>query len=514
MPGLKHRLESAPARAAGALLSGCLLALAGGLHPSWWAAWFASVPVLVVAYRSSGRAAWSLGLLAGLTGEVSSFDYYATVATIPTALVITALKAALFAGGVRLAWGARGRLSAGLALFAFPSWFAAFDTLIATFSANGTAGSLAYSQMDRPPVLQIASLFGAPAVTFVVCLASSALAHGMAPLPAPRRLLVSVSPALAIIAAAVGFGIWRTEAAPAEPTILVALAALDPERPLPADWRASLEAYRPLLAQAGARHARLMVLPEEIALVSGDELGSIRTELGGFARDSAMELAVGFRVTEGGTLRNLLLLFTRDGRVLTYDKQHLVPGIEMPKITPGRNPPMIAEVDGHRLGGAICKDFDFVDVGRSLSLGRAGLVVAPAWDFGQDAWLHGRMAMLRAVEGGFTLVRSAREGSMTVSDRLGRVLAEVRSGPAAPLLLAEAPLPASQPTVYARARDVFGWACVGMVLLFLLHRVTKNLSPELSPGGACSAERLGGRTAGTGDSGTKSPANPEGSRGR
>ena len=37
---------------------------------------------------------------------------------------------------------------------------------------------------------------------------------------------------------------------------------------------------------------------------------------------------------------------------------------------------------------------DFVDVGRSLGNGRAGLVVAPVWDSGEDAWLPGRMTML------------------------------------------------------------------------------------------------------------------------
>ena len=339
--------------------------------------------------------------------------------------------------------------------------------MIATFSPNGTAGSLAYSQMNFPVALQVASLGGAPAITFVLCLFSSAVAHAIAARDAPRRTLVALIPAFGMVCIALVYGVWRIASAPADPAIAVALAALDQEYALPDDWRASVDAYRPLLAEARAGHVDLMVLPEEIAVASIADLPAIEAELGRFARDSRLSIAVGLRVADTGSLRNVLLIVTADGDALTYDKQHLVPGFEIPKITPGQGPALIATVAGIRLGGAICKDFDFVDVGRSLGRGGAALVVAPAWDFGQDGWLHGRMAMLRAVEGGFTLVRSAREGTMTVSDRFGRVLAEAASGPRAPLLIARAPVPGSGATVYARVGDLFGWCCVGLVLLLV-----------------------------------------------
>jgi apolipoprotein N-acyltransferase len=460
-------IKSPWTRAAGAVLSGCLLALAGSLHPWWAVAWIASIPVLVAAFGGSGRSAFGLGLLAGLVGGVSILGYYAAVATWPVALAIVALQALLYAGGVRFAWGTRARLPAGIAVFAFPAWFAAFDLVVATWSPNGTAGSLAYSQMNFPVALQVASLGGAPAITFVLGLFSSAVAHAIAARDAPRRTRLALIPAFGMVCIALVYGVWRIASAPADPTIAVALAALDQEQALPDDWRASVDAYRPLLAQARAGHVELMVLPEEISVASIADLPAIEAELGRYARDSRLSIAVGLRVADAGSLRNVLLLVTADGGAMTYDKQHLVPGFEIPKITPGPGPALIATVAGIRLGGAICKDFDFVDVGRSLGRGGAALVVAPAWDFGQDGWLHGRMAMLRAVEGGFTLVRSAREGTMTVSDRFGRVLAEASSGPRAPLLMARAPVPGSGATVYARVGDLFGWCCVGLVLLLV-----------------------------------------------
>jgi hypothetical protein len=56
---------------------------------------------------------------------------------------------------------------------------------------------------------------------------------------------------------------------------------------------------------------------------------------------------------------------------------------------------------------------------------------------------------------------------MSVSDRLGRVLAEAPSGPRAGLLMARAPVPRFEATIYSRA-DLFGWACAGLVLLFIV----------------------------------------------
>ena len=49
-------------------------------------------------------------------------------------------------------------------------------------------------------------------------------------------------------------------------------------------------------------------------------------------------------------------------------------------------------------------------------------MLVPAYDFDRDASLHASMAVLRGVEGGFSVVRAARHGLLTVSDRYGRIV--------------------------------------------------------------------------------------------
>ena len=71
------------------------------------------------------------------------------------------------------------------------------------------------------------------------------------------------------------------------------------------------------------------------------------------------------------------------------------------------------------------------------------------------------MAVLRGIEGGFAIARSARDGHLTLSDDRGRVLAQTSSaGTDGPItLLGDVPLGGTR-TAYARWGDAFGWLCL------------------------------------------------------
>jgi apolipoprotein N-acyltransferase len=66
-------------------------------------------------------------------------------------------------------------------------------------------------------------------------------------------------------------------------------------------------------------------------------------------------------------------------------------------------------------GMEICKDMDFPLLSRQYANEGAGLMLVPAWDFVTDGWLHGRMAILRGVESGFSVARAPRRPSMTTT---------------------------------------------------------------------------------------------------
>jgi apolipoprotein N-acyltransferase len=173
---------------------------------------------------------------------------------------------------------------------------------------------------------------------------------------------------------------------------------------------------------------------------------------------------------------NIAWLFDRNGDlVIEYSKQHLVPLVEM-RFRPG-NRDAIVEMDGHRFGVAICKDLGFPRLARRY--GRAGIeaMLTPAWDFAVDGEYHARMAVLRGIEQGFSVIRTANQGRLSVSDPYGRIVAEAKSSDApVTSLLADAPI-GRVATVYQASGDVFGWACVVVVVALAIRRQSTARPP-------------------------------------
>lgn len=155
------------------MLSGVLLALSYSLHPLWWAAWIAPAPGIAAVSLASITLRRRLGLAAGLLAGASTFAYHLTVGGWVAALVILGLVALAWTSVFRFAATCAERRSAFVAVLVVPATWAAIDTLMIHLSPHGSAGSIAYSQMAFLPAVQIASLGGVPAVSFVPLLAGS-----------------------------------------------------------------------------------------------------------------------------------------------------------------------------------------------------------------------------------------------------------------------------------------------------------------------------------------------------
>jgi apolipoprotein N-acyltransferase len=80
------------------------------------------------------------------------------------------------------------------------------------------------------------------------------------------------------------------------------------------------------------------------------------------------------------------------------------------------------------------------------------------------------MAVARGVESGFTIVRAAKQGLLTISDSRGRILAERPSNARAfSALVATAPV-LHVNTLYTRWGDWFAWLNVFGLLAILAYR--------------------------------------------
>ena len=169
----------------------------------------------------------------------------------------------------------------------------------------------------------------------------------------------------------------------------------------------------------------------------------------------------------------MAIAYSPDGKVQTYDKRHrLLPGEAIYK--PGK----VSGVIGGGRAMAICKDLDFPRTIRADAQAGIRLMAVPANDFTKDGWIHARKAILRGVENGFAVVRSAFSGLETVSDAQGRVLASAKTDHFGMIVIRAAVPLGSGPTLYTRIGDVFPWLCVaagagsGGLMLFRKRPVT------------------------------------------
>ena len=457
--------------AAATLASAACFWFGTGLDPRWSLTWLAPLPILLLATHVRASAAALSAFLAATLATGNQWHYALDLIRLPLPLLIglSGATGIVFALSVLLfrRLALRGRLVA--AMLSVPLLWTAIGFANAAASPHGTWGDLAYTQMDAPLIIQIAALTGLWGIGFLVMLAPACLAAlSVRDAPAHARLHAALTGSVLLVLA-FGYDAWRLADDHATQTVKIGLVSLQHEKPellsdpageaLVARYVAALDK----LADAGAQYA---VLPEVTLRVSEPDVPALRE----FAQRRAMTVVVGVDLKTGDAPeRNASLAFAPlGGSATVYTKQHMVPVLE-DRFTPGSGTTLLAD---SKVGLTICKDNDFPVLGRAYGARNTQLLLVPAWDFMLDDWLHSRMAILRGVESGFAIARSARSGRLTLSDDRGRVLAEASSVEGDAQLIGELPLRDTR-TVYARFGDWFAWLCVAGLVPVILRAIPR-----------------------------------------
>jgi apolipoprotein N-acyltransferase len=443
-------------------LSGWLYRAGTGLRPAAIATWLAPVPVLVLAPRVPWYAAVAVAAAAWLIGQLGLWSYFVRDVRVPWP--VAAAQLVMTGGGVASVVAlARAHLVDGrltLAALALPAGCVALEFLASLRSPHGAWWSLGYTQADRPLVTQVAAATGVWGITALLVLPAGVVGAVAAPAgTAGERVALLVGTA-AVVAVLVVHGYRRSRPQLPDEVMDVGLAVVEqPELPVPAgspEGSALISAYAERVRSLADQGARVVVLPEAVVAVEERLLTEDLRPLSRAAVESGVDVVVVGVIRRGETVSaNVAVAIDAAGEWSEYQKQHLVPGLES-AYRPGHD--LLLLPGDPRLGVIICKDLDFPALVLAYRRGGARLLLAPAWDFCRDSWLHSRMAVLRGVESGVAVVRAARGGALTVSDAFGRVLAEADARRGA-VLRAGGPL-VTISTIYSRYGDWFGWCCV------------------------------------------------------
>jgi len=465
-----------------------------GLNPYWPLLWFAPIPVLLFA---SGTAWPSAAVTAFLAWFVGSFSFwrYLRLLGLPPAMVACsfAFEAVVFTLAVLLFRALLRRGAPWSALFAFPAAWVTYEWVRNFALPHGTASSLAYTQLNFLPFLQLASVTGPWGMSFLLLLFPAAVAIGLhLSHTAPKQAFRIAGTGLGLVAIVLIFGTVRLATPVKDSRITVGLIASDePGNVDVAEEGAKTgELFRAYAAQAeelAARGAQVIVIPEKLGVVVNPDSKSVDQIFEKLADITGATIVAGMIHVSPPVKYDEARVYAPEAPVLSYDKHHMLPPFES-KLKPGTTLTLMQKRSATS-GVEICKDMDFTPLSREYGRKGTGLMLVPGWDFNIDRWWHGHIAVMRGVEDGFSVVRAAKNGYLTVSDDRGRILAETRSDSAAfATLLTAAPV-AHDTTVFLFLGDWFAWVSVAL----LVFAMSQLLLAKAVPGEAASLAQRSGR---------------------
>ncbi|HEY4127711.1 MAG TPA: nitrilase-related carbon-nitrogen hydrolase [Gammaproteobacteria bacterium] len=460
------------------LVTAVLVFFGTGLDPFWPLMWFAPLPVLLFA----GRASWWGAALAAALGVMLGFLNLWPVMhgllhmPLPILAQIYLSEGIAYALAICLYRGLLRRGAYWMALLAFPAVIVAFEYFLNVTSPHGTSGSLAYSQLHFLPFLQLATVTGPWGMSFLLLSFSTAIAIGLHLYPtAPTQALRIGGAVAAVLVLVLALGAWRVHTPQSGTQVKVGLVAsdgahgeydqvLDPGAPADKLFAQYSDSVQVLAAQG----VRVVVLPEKLAVVVAETLQSTDDSFQRLADHTGVVIVVGMIRSADGKAYNEARVYMPGRPPQNYDKEHMLPPFES-DLTPGTALTVLSRADAV-WGVEICKDMDFTLLSADYGNKKVGLMLVPGWDFVADWLFHGHMAIMRGVESGFSVVRSAKQGSLYVSDDRGRVLAEVKSNSAPFATLTATVRTGHDDTFYDTMGDWFAFLSI-LVLVGALARL-------------------------------------------
>jgi apolipoprotein N-acyltransferase len=166
-------------------------------------------------------------------------------------------------------------------------------------------------------------------------------------------------------------------------------------------------------------------------------------------------------------VENKLLILDTAGQIqLVYFKNNPAPPEPIKK---GDGTLPVMETPYGKIAPAICVDAVFQRFIRQAGKSKAGILFLPANDWKAIDPIHTHMAVLRAIENGFSLVRAAGQGLSVATDNRGNIISSMDYFHTdEQIMYASVPAQHSN-TVYTLFGDFFGWLCVlGFITMTVL----------------------------------------------
>jgi apolipoprotein N-acyltransferase len=476
-----------------------------------WLAWFALVPLILGCRGLGFIGAASLGLLSGMASIWGVFNW---IFEVPGFRFYHMLLGAFWFALYPAAWCLGAKLVDRFPLprlVTWPSLWVVLDYLKAHAGFMAFPwGTLAQSQHQQLPVLQVVSIFGEYGLTWLIVLANVALAEWIRK---GKKAWPELAVAGSLIMLAYSWGTYELTSPLSLPSIRV--AAVQPsillkERLTPQGATACQERLEKLTREVRRERPILIAWPETAVRDLKTDAGLMR-RLEGLSLETGISLVVGasdfVKFQYPGKLaftrrQYNSAYFIEPGKPSKppYRKVILLPFGEylpleslvdwptwfIPRlyyVLPGDGPKIFQMSQGHRFGVIICWENLFSGYVRHVVHNGAQWVIHISNDnwFGPTAAprQHNAATVLRAVENRIPVLLASNTGPSEIIDSYGRIVARQPGLFTEGFVVAEIGLN-RQRTFYTRYGDLFAFgAIIAVVFSVLLKKKEKKTSDEM-----------------------------------
>lgn len=165
---------------------------------------------------------------------------------------------------------------------------------------------------------------------------------------------------------------------------------------------------------------------------------------------------------------NKVVLIDPSGKVrFQYLKHKLVPVIEKPDFVPGDGKVPHINTPYGTIAPAICNDANFPGFIHKTAKEKADIFLVPALDWKEITPILFKIPVFRAIENGFSMIRSTGAGLSVAVNHLGQPLAVKNYFTTdESMMISHVPVNGVT-TIYSKIGDLFAWLCIAGFLILV-----------------------------------------------
>ncbi len=240
-----------------------------------------------------------------------------------------------------------------------------------------------------------------------------------------------------------------------------------------------MENYSEQAARAGAK---IVFWQEYGALLGKNDKGTFIDRGCMLAIKEKIYLILGMGVLRpepGVPGENKIILIDPSGKVMwKYWKHHPAPEKESPTRVQGKGDIPVLNTPLGKIASVICFDLDFPNYIRQAGKAGIDIMLVPSFDWREITPLHTHMAVFRAIENGFSMIRCTGDGLSMAVDYQGRTVSALNYfNSDEHVMISDVPSKGVT-TIYPQIGDLFAWLCCTCFIIIiawtLLHRKKLN----------------------------------------